>query len=60
MNKGAFVKKIISILCIGQVLMLADVSPVHAFSGEDIFAGANSLVKDAIDKIKNGPDMELL
>lgn len=59
MYKGAFVKKIISILCIGQVLMLADVSPVRAFSGEDIFAGANGLVKDAIDKIKNGPDTEL-
>ena len=58
MRKGAFVKKIISVMCIGSLIMLADVQQTHAFSGEDVFAGANSLVKDAIDKIRNGPDTE--
>ncbi len=34
--------------------LLADTRVVYAYSGEDVFAGASGLVKDAIDTIRNG------
>ena len=58
MKTGSLIKKIISVLCIGQVLMFAGVRDVSASCADDVYAGANDLVKDAIEKIRSGSDTQ--
>lgn len=55
---GRIVKKsILTVLAAGFVLA-ASGKYVYAFSGDNIFAGATGLIKDAFEKIQNGPGDE--
>lgn len=55
---GRIVKKsILTVLAAGFVLA-ASGRYVYAFSGDNIFAGATGLIKDAFEKIQNGPGDE--
>ena len=53
MKTGRFFK-ISSALIIAAAFALAVSGDLYAFSGEDVFAGANGLVKEAVDTIRNG------
>ncbi len=58
MNTGRIINKTlicISAALIGLPLFSCD---VYAFSGEDVYGGANSLVKDAIEVIRSGSDTD--
>lgn len=55
---GRIVKKsILTVLAAGFVLA-ASGKYVYAFSGDNVFAGATGLIKDAFEKIQNGPGDE--
>lgn len=55
---GRIVKKsILTVLAAGFVLA-ASGKYVYAFSGDNIFAGATGLIKDAFEKVQNGPGDE--
>ena len=55
---GRIVKKtILTVLAAGFVLA-ASGRYVYAFSGDNIFAGATGLIKDAFEKVQNGPGDE--
>ncbi len=55
---GRIVKKsILTVLAAGFVLA-ASGRYVYAFSGDNVFAGATGLIKDAFEKVQNGPGDE--
>ena len=55
---GRIVKKsILTVLAAGFVLA-ASGKYVYAFSGDNVFAGATGLIKDAFEKVQNGPGDE--
>ena len=55
---GKIVKKsILTVLAAGFVLA-ASGKYVYAFSGDNVFAGATGLIKDAFEKVQNGPGDE--
>lgn len=55
---GKIVKNsILTVLAAGFVLV-ASGKYVYAFSGDNVFAGATGLIKDAFEKVQNGPGDE--
>jgi chemotaxis protein CheY-P-specific phosphatase CheC len=55
---GRFVKKSILTVLAAGFMFGQNGRYVYAFSGDDVFAGATGLVKEAFEKIQNGPQDE--
>lgn len=58
MKPYRIINKIPAVLSTAVVLLAASPLSVSAFSGEEVFAGANGLVKDAIETIRSGSSTE--
>ena len=54
MKRQCFIKKITASLVVLALCLQADTLPVSAFSGEDFFAGASGLVRDAMKTVRSG------
>ena len=55
---GRFVKKSILTVLAAGFMFGQNGRYVYAFSGDDVFAGATGLVKEAFEKVQNGPQDE--
>lgn len=55
---GRFVKKSILTVLAAGFMFGQNGRYVYAFSGDNVFAGATGLVKDAFEKVQNGPQDE--
>ena len=56
MRFGGIVNRTAVVLATVLIGLSAEDHAVFAYSGDDVFAGAGNLVKDAIEKIRNGSD----
>lgn len=55
---GRIVKKSILTVLAAGIVLAASGKYVYAFSGDNVFAGATGLIKDAFEKVQNGPGDE--
>lgn len=56
MKQGFYIKRSMVFIAASLLFIAADAKTVAAFSGEEVFAGATGLVKDAIETIRSGAD----
>ena len=56
MKRQCFIKKITASFVALALCLQADTLPVSAFSGEDFFAGASGLVRDAMKTVRSGSE----
>ena len=55
---GRIVKNSILTVVVAIFVLASDSKSVYGFSGDNVFAGATGLVKDAFEKVQNGPGDE--
>ncbi len=58
MKKAEILAKTATLTCAVILAFPLAARPVMAFSGEDVFGGANGLVKEAIEKIRTGSEVK--